>query len=220
MLKQCLKGIIAFIFFYNTAFAQMESPRSPFVFSKFISGTVLQKDGGVVKALLDYNTITQEMMFDNNGKKLVLDKETIGNIDTLYFDSRKFIPARAVFFERLTNTPVTLYIQYKNKAVNSKATIGAGGGSNNSIGGFIGVKQTKGTTYVDYDMTLPENYELKSENVFWLQKKGVFYEASNLKKVEKLFSEKSSQIESFVKENNIDLNKIEDFKKLIVFCNQ
>ena len=100
-------------------FAQAKKTNpSPYVFPEFVKGTVLQKGGGVVEAVLNYNTITQEMMFAQNGSNMVMDQAD--NIDTIYIENRKFIPARSVYLEKLTDTSVPLYIQYKSKALKNR----------------------------------------------------------------------------------------------------
>ena len=66
---------------------------SSYVFPAFVSGTVLQKNGGATDGILNYNTLTQEMLFLQNGIKTVLDA---GNIDTVYIQNKKFIPAGSV----------------------------------------------------------------------------------------------------------------------------
>lgn len=215
--KKSLRLMLPALALSTGAFAQSAS--SPFVFPQFVKGTVLQKGGGVVEAQLDYNTITQEMMFDKDGSKLVLDQTD--NIDTAYLDGRKFIPAKTGFYEKLTNTPVALYVQYKSTAVNSNASIGAGGGSNNAVGGFVGVKQVKGSSKIDnYALQLPAGYSVKAQNTYFFQKGGQFYAATDAKKVAKVFPDKEVQLSAFVKDNNINFGKSEDMVKLTEFLNK
>jgi hypothetical protein len=83
-----------------------------------------------------------------------------------------------------------------------------GSGSNQSTAGFIGTKKEV------------DNYQLKTEDAFWLQKGGAFYPASNLKSFVKFFPGKEAAIEAFAKENNISMNKKEDVIKLINFSNK
>ncbi|MEJ7829931.1 MAG: hypothetical protein WKF91_17110 [Segetibacter sp.] len=95
--------------------AQVEINRkelSHYFFPAFIEGTVKKKSGEISKTLLNYNTITQEMIFQEAGTNLALDK--IETINTVYLKSKTFVPAGKVFYEVATYTLVALYIQYKN----------------------------------------------------------------------------------------------------------
>jgi hypothetical protein len=214
LLKKTLSVVFLLLTASAGAIAQSTSP-SPFIFPEFVKGTVLQKGGAAVEALLDYNIISQEMMFDNNGTKLVLDQD---NIDTLYIQDRKFIPARQVYFEKLTNTAIPLYVQYKSTAVPPGPSDRIGGGSNQVGGAVISKKTIENAD--KYSMKLPEGFKLKNEDAYWLQKGGQFSPANDLKKVIKLFPSKGEQITAFVKENNIDLTSKADLIKLINFCNK
>lgn len=197
------------------AFAQATS--SPFLFPEFSKATVLQKGGGVAEAMMDYNVITQEMMFAQEGKNLVLDD--VSKIDTVYINSRRFVPVKDAFYERLTNTPVSLYVQHKSTAVNSSNAEGAG--NNNAIGGFVGAKQVKGSSKLDkYAMQLPAGFALRAENVFYLQKDGPFFPATDAKKIAKAFPGKEEQVAAYIKENNLNLADQAGLIKLTEYLNK
>ncbi|MFA6083371.1 hypothetical protein [Mucilaginibacter sp.] len=212
--------LTVFLFIASTKlFAQATKDNSPYVFPEFVKATVLQKGGAMLEAQMNYNMATQEMLFTKDGANMVLDNYE--NIDTLYLNSRKFVPARRVFLEKLTNTAIPLYIQYKGKAM-------LGGSSaidksnNTSIGGLVGVKGQKGdpSKITSYDLRLPNGYHFVPENEYWLQKGGSFYPTNNLKKIVTLFPGKEGQINDFIKQNNISMGKTDDMIKLIEFCNK
>jgi hypothetical protein len=163
--------------------------------------------------------VTQEMLFTKDGTNLVLDNYE--NIDTLYLNSRKFIPARQVFLEKVTNTAIPLYIQYKGKAMLAGSSA-VDKSNNTAIGGLVGTKGQKDapSKIKSYDLHLPNGYQFVSENEYWLQKEGSFYPANNLKKIVKLFPGKEEQINAFIKQNNISLVKTDDMIKLVEFCNK
>ncbi|GEO07796.1 hypothetical protein [Segetibacter aerophilus] len=91
------------------------APINPYVFPTFVEGTAKQKSGEVNKALFNYNTVTEEMIFDQGGKQLALDK--IENIDTVYIEDRKFIPFGNVFYEVATTGKIPLFIQHKMQLI-------------------------------------------------------------------------------------------------------
>jgi hypothetical protein len=41
--------------------------------------------------LLNYNSLTEEMIFENNGKKLAIGKGELELVDTVFIKDRKFV---------------------------------------------------------------------------------------------------------------------------------
>ena len=68
-----------------------------YIFPKFTEGTVKKKSGKIIKTLLNYNTITEEMIFEQAGTYMALDK--IESIDSVSIQDKTFIPAGKVFYE-------------------------------------------------------------------------------------------------------------------------
>ena len=219
MAYKCILTTIFFFIASTKLFAQDTKSNSPYVFPEFVKATVLQKGGAMLEAQMNYNMVTQEMLFTKDGTNLVLDNYE--NIDTLYLNSRKFVPARRVFLEKLTNTAIPLYILSKGRAMlGGSAAIDRP--NNTAIGGLVGVKGQKGdpSKITSYDLHLPNGYQFVPENEYWLQKGGSFYPTINLKKFVGLFPGKEEQINAFIKQNNISMAKTDDMIKLIEFCNK
>ncbi|GAA4336508.1 hypothetical protein GCM10023149_45370 [Mucilaginibacter gynuensis] len=212
--KNCVAGI-ASLFISVTALAQdtQSGKLSPYVFPEFVTGTVLQKGGASLEASLNYNTITEEMMFEKDGQKLVLDQGNI--IDTIYLNKRKFIPARQVFFEKITNTLTALFVQHRGKAIKSNFK-----SNNENQAASMNAKKAEAPTVDKYALLLPDGYVMQTDDKYWLQKGMEFIPLTSLKKIIDQFAGKEAQIENFVKDNNISLNKAGDLIKLIEFCNK
>ena len=208
-----LHKIFAFVFLLSfagiTAVAQNTDATSPYVFPEFVKSTVLQKNGGSVNALLNYNTITQEMMFEQNGSRIVMDQ---GNTDTIYLGKRKFIPAKGVYLEKLTNTPAALYVQLKNKAVLAQ--------KGEKVNGVLSdVYKKNETEKADhYAMKLPDSYRLLNDNKYWLQRGSDLIALTNLKKIPGLFPKKEAEVARFIEENKTSLTIMEDMVKLVEFA--
>ncbi len=211
------------LFLYFTAaisafsFFAQAGGTSPYVFMAFTNARVLQKGGGITEASMNYNTLTQEMLFMQGSEKMVLDQ--VDNIDTIYFGNRKFIPAGKVFYEKLTDTKVALYVQYLNKAMLRGRNADLEGQANNTITASQGIKNNS-TSAAKYALNLGEGYALQPETEYWLQKGKSFYNATSLKKIIKVFPDKEQALNTYIKENNLDISKAADLSKLIVFCNK
>jgi hypothetical protein len=208
------KIIILSAFFLSVAsihvFAQGADAASPYVFPEFVQSTVLQKNGGRVNALLNYNTITQEMMFEQNGSRIVMDQ---GSTDTIYLQNRKFIPAKGVYLEKVTNTRAALYVQNKNKAVLAQ--------KGEKVNGVLSdVYKKNETEKADpYALKLPDSYRLLNDNKYWLQQGSDLIALTNLKKIPSLFPKKEAEVAKFIEENKISLTSQEDMVRLVEFGN-
>ena len=71
-----MKLIFLFIFVaaaFNDSFGQAKALEiTHYLFPEFAKGTVLMKNGIKNDASLNYNSLTEEMIFENNGKKLAV----------------------------------------------------------------------------------------------------------------------------------------------------
>ena len=81
-------------------FAQNEKHiLSHYLFPEFIQGEVRLKSGTITGSRLNYNALTEEMIFESNGKYLAIAKPE--SVDTIYIQGRKFIPEGKIFYEIL-----------------------------------------------------------------------------------------------------------------------
>lgn len=204
----------------SAAFAQVgvNPTTSPFTFTEFTTGTVYQKNGAKLDATLNYNTVTQEMMFDQNGSKLILDQSD--NIDSLDIQDRIFVPAKVGFYEKLSKTPIALYAQYKGKITKGDALGGRIGTSNSTLNGTVGGTKSSTDKPGNYDIKLMDGFIMDTQVIYWLKKDKDYTQVSNLKVFAKQFPGKEALIDAFIKENHIAFGKVQDMIKLIEFSNK
>ena len=95
--------------------AQNEAPPPlpQFLFPAFAKGIVKMKDGRKLAAVLNYNMVDEEMIFEQNKKYMIVDKPE--EIDTVYLQNRRFVFIDKVFYEVVASGKVTLYIQHKSR---------------------------------------------------------------------------------------------------------
>ncbi|QKJ31692.1 hypothetical protein HQ865_18615 [Mucilaginibacter mali] len=197
--------------------AQSKPGGTPYVFPQFVQGSVQQKGGGVTDGMLNYNTVSQEMLFLQGSEKIVLDA---GNIDTVVLQGRKFIPVNNVFYEKLTNTKVALYQQHANEMKSRVKNSDLAQQSNNTVTSSQGFRSAVNQSS-KYELTISDDYTLDPHDMFWLQKGKSFTNASDLKKILKVFpTVTEAAANTFIKDKGLDIKKAEDLKQLIVFCNQ
>ncbi len=186
-----------------------------YVNTEFEMGKVKLKNGRTETALMDYNTVSQEMIFYKNGAMLALD--SLQNIDTVYIGQRIFIPYEKVFYELLVKGPVSLFVQHKNNAVAGGTPSGYGGST--ETGATSNYASLTNSVH-NYKLKLPDKYHLINATLFWVRWNNKFHKANSSPQIKKIFPEKAKEIKQFINQNNIDTKKNEDLVKLIVKCNE
>jgi len=185
-----------------------------YVLPEFIIGSVKMKDGHSEHAVMNYNQLTEEMIFDKDGVVLALD--SIMKIDTVNLDSRLFIPYGKVFYEVLVRGKVSLYKQHKCNLLATGNPSGYGGvtetGASRNVASM--------TSYRSFKLELPRDYHITDASLYWINIKGEFFKANTSSQIRKAIPEKSGEIKNYIKIKKLDLSKIADLVDLIVKCNE
>jgi len=199
---------------YGT-FAQVHTVKqlTQYLFADFGEGSVLQKSGTVTKTILNYNTLTQEMIFKQGDQFLALDK--LYEIDTVFLNNKKFVPAGQLFYEVGTITRIPLFIQHASEIIPPGSETGYGKSQTTAITNVTDLKSS-GRAYA---LSLPDEYTFRNQTTYLLRKDGHFITVKNVKDVKNVFPAKENLIDDFVKTNKISFKKAEDVIKLIEFCN-
>jgi hypothetical protein len=188
---------------------------SHYLFPEFTTGKVLMSTGAVKEFKLNYNSLTEEMIFQYNGTNLAIANPEL--VDTVYILDRKFIHAKKVFYELLENLPVPLFVHYTCIVTPPGKNSGYGGTSQTSA---ITSTSTVFSSRGMYDLKLPDDYTINPDSEYLLKKDDTYFRISNTNQVIKCFPEKEDAIKQFVKKNNISFKKEEDIRTLIKFCNK
>ncbi len=191
-----------------------ETP-SHYIFPEFTRGIIKLRTGQVRELSLNYNSVTEEMVFDNNGQKMALADPM--SIDTITIQGRKFIPSQNIFYEIILELPVPLLIHHVTTLRSPGKPAGYGTTSETSA---ITQTSTLVSSRRIYEIKLPGEYEVTPEPEFMIKQNSRFYKVANSNQLIKYFPEKKEAIKEFVKKNKTNFKKSEDMKKLIEFCNK
>jgi hypothetical protein len=184
-----------------------------YLFPDFTEGTVLQRSGASTKTFLNYNTLTQEMIFKQNDQLLAIADPAL--VDTVFLNNEKFIYTNNVFYQVATNTPVALYIQYQSDIVSSGAETGFGKTQTTAASGLTDLKGSGKA----YSLSLTDEYSIKNKTVYLLKKDRNYITINNVKDVKNVFNGKENLIDAYAKKNKVSFKKEDDVVKLIEFCN-
>ncbi|MBL7969376.1 MAG: hypothetical protein JNK09_20405 [Prolixibacteraceae bacterium] len=191
--------IIAICFSFSTIYGQVKVLEvTHYIFPEFTKGTVLMKTGVRNEALLNYNSLTEEMIFDTKGKKLAMAQ--LDQVDTVYIGNRKFFLYNNKFVELLHKSKYELYVEHKCSVKDP-----------GKPSAYDGTSQTSATTtyssYLSggqvYELKLPEGVETKPYTEFWFKKDGKTTKFLSIRQLMKQFEDKEDDFKEFAKENNV-----------------
>lgn len=184
-----------------------------YYYPQFVEGTVVYKDGMASGAALNYNMLIGEMQFiDPKHDTLSLANEQTVQYVTIAKDS--FFYDKGFLALVTSNPTIKLAIRQRIKVID-KQKIGAYDqpSSTGSIDSYNSVQSGNRM----YKLDIREDIVLAKETSLYLGDKFNHFVIANKKNSIKFSSNKQSEVEKYIRENNIDFNKKEDMIKLIGF---
>ena len=199
----------------STTFGQSNyaDQSSQFIFKDYAIGEVLMKNGNKHSARMNYNAVTEKMVFEQNGQ--LLDLANLNTIDTVYLHGKKFTPVKGAFFEKIETTPIPLFVQHKRKLVRSKKKVGFG--ETSELATTYGYSSAELDGY-NLNLPLIDNYEVTINPIFWVLKDGSMKSFSTERQLLKIFSKKKNEIKEYIKNEKLNIEDIDDVTKIITFC--
>lgn len=184
------------------------------LFENYGKGIVLMKNKSKTPAELNYDGGNQVMMFKNGEEEMIL--TNIPQVDTVYISGSKFIPtgSKESFYEliQIPNGLIGINWLLKN----------ASQGYKNAFGVTQQAKvETLNTSQLNngiYENQYTEVYKLANQNEYCIIREGKPLKFKNKKTLLKLFPNKQTQIEEFVKLQKTDMNNPKDVIALVNYC--
>ncbi len=205
--------VIVFLFLsfweLNASYAQNDTEH--YLFSEFSDAIIVYKTGLKKSIGLNYNTVTEEMVFFENGQYLALDMTE--TIDTIYINSSTFIPYKNYFLEQHSTDPARIFVRHKHTLLNVGKSTGYGTSQTNAIDNYSSVISSGQI----YELNISGDFQLMPENSFFVVIENEIKSVNNIREISKLFSFPKHEIRSYLKSENLDLKNIHDLNKLIVF---
>ena len=211
-----MKQIFLFLFAvtaFHVSFGQTKVIElTHYLFPEFSKGVVLMKNGMKNETSLNYNSLTEEMIFETNGTKLAVSQ--LDKIDTIFIKNRKFIPVNNKFFEIVYQSKYTLFAEHKCSIKDPGKPSGYGGTSQTSATSTYSSYFSGGQVY---ELKLPEGYQTKPFVDYWLRKDGQINKFLSLRQLSKFFSDKEDLFKVFVKKQDVKYDNETSLVELIKF---
>ncbi len=184
-----------------------------YYFQDFAEAKIIMKNGQVQTPTLNYNTVTEKMVFIRDGKYYDIANPEM--VDTVIIRDVKFVPVGKAFYEVLIGTEPALLFQYKGEVLPAGKPVGYGGTSQLAASTYLSSVDLSGGRY---NLPLPSDYIVKTEPKYWIRKDGGMVSFINEKQFLGLFPEKSDKLRDFIKKNRIKIDRIEHVIKLVNYC--
>jgi hypothetical protein len=182
------------------------------VLPEFTRGVVLMKAGERNEAMLNYNALTEEMIFDNNGQKRAITESEMLRVDTVYIGDRRFVELNGRFVEMAHHSAWDLFIEHKCKVEEAGKPSGYGGTSQTSAATAVSSLYSQGR--VVYNLKLPDEYQAKPYRIYLLRKNGEIKKFSSMRELRKLYQDEKDLYKEYVKANPLEY---EDQERMIQF---
>jgi len=187
---------------------------SHYLFPQFTEGIVLMKDGKKSALSLNFNSLTEEMVFKGDSKVLAITKGEIELVDTVYIKHRKFVVLDNKFVELLYKQGCELYAEHKCGVV-----------APGKPGPFGTTSQTSSTTVMSglyaggsvYALSLPEGYSTRPYIYYWIKKNGELTKFVNLRQLQKFYQDKKGLYKTYDKEHEVKFNDQESIANLVKY---
>lgn len=195
-----------------TVFSQAKTIElTHYLFPEFMKGTVLMKNGIRNEAMLNYNSLTEEMIFDNHGMKLAISQ--LDQVDTVYILGRKFILHEKKFSELLySSSSIELFAEHKCSIKDPGKPAAYGGTSHTSA-------TTSYSSYFSggqvYELKLPDGYETKPYIQYWIKRDGKISRILTLRQLNKVFDDQEDLLKAYVKNHEVKLDDLQSVIALV-----
>jgi hypothetical protein len=207
--------LLTFSLSFTTSYSQVKVIElSHYLFPEFTQGIVLMKTGIKNEALLNYNSLTEEMIFKDKGKILAIGNTELELVDTIFIKDRKFFMLNNKFVELISHSKCDLYAEHKCNVLLPGKPAAYGGTSQTSATTSYSSINSGG---VFYKLKLPEDYEIKPYTYYWLKKNGELNKFINMRQLMSLYDDKKDLFKAYVKKYDVKYDNQESIVQLIKY---
>ena len=185
-----------------------------YLFPEFTQGVILMKAGTKYDVLLNYNSFTEEMIFENNGKKMAIAKSELRLVDTVFIKDRKFIALNNKFLELLYHSKWDMYVEHKCRVNEPGKPSGYGGTSKTTSIKTYSRIYSEGNIH---ELKLPDGYEIEPYTYYWIKKNGELNRFINMRELKKLYKDKKDLFKAYIKKYGVKYDNQESIIQLIEY---
>ena len=192
------------------------SPADIFYYPQFVSGKVFFKDGSKAVAKMNYNRLSDQMLFVGpKGDTLELaDEQSIKFIaidkDTIYYDEG--------YVRVIADYGVVKLAEKQIWVVADVRKVGTHNSAKSSVAiTSLGSYSDEGARAKSYDLVINENIIIKKETQYYFGDAYNRFARAGKKRLILLLPKDELSIETYLKENKINFDKKEDLVRIVQF---
>lgn len=190
-----------------------EGPGAQYLNENFIPAKVKMKNGEILNSSMNYNTVTEKMVFMRDGQLYDLITNTV---DTVLMGEQIFVPSGNACYELLLTDSVSLFARHTGKLLDKGNPAGYGGTSQVSASSY---QSTVDLSTGTHNLPLPSRYYVEETTEYRLRNGDEWVSFSNEKEFLKLYPERNAQLKDYIKQNKLKINRIDHVIQLIRFLN-
>lgn len=192
------------------------TPADIFSYPQFTSGKVFFKDGSKAMAKMNYNRLSDQMLFiDPKGDTLELaDEKTIAVIaidkDTFFYDEG--------YVRIIADYGVVKLAEKQIWVVADVRKVGTHNSAKSSVAiTSLGTYSDEGARAKSYDLVINENIIIRKETQYYFGDTYNHFARAGKKRLLLLLPKEELSIETYLKENKVNFDKKQDLEKLVQF---
>ncbi|MFP4024120.1 MAG: hypothetical protein ACLFVR_06295 [Thiohalospira sp.] len=220
-MKKLLPLILTLALMQNFGFCQDKNSeinnrfteQSLFLFNSFEEGIAFFKDGGIAKANYNYNVVNNEFCYLKNSNILII--SNIEELDSIIIGDKIFYYIDNKILETICSNGITVFLNRKAN-IPSNAPSGAYGTPSNtsSVSKKTSYYSDRSGDYVNLHNENDQEIPVSEKLYLLIDDELIF--ATKIR-IYKKFKDHKSNIKSFIKENNINLQNRKDLIELASF---
>lgn len=185
---------------------------SYFLFPDFKQGIVLMKSGLKISTMLNYNSVSEKMIYVDKGKKLAI--KNIQDVDTVYIGSSRFFVLNDIFIEMKYHSNFDLFVAHKCDLKEIGKNAGYGGTSQTAaITSYSNISKDGYT----FDLKVPNGYKADHYNYYLLKRNEEIITFKNFKQLSKTYDSKRDLLNKYIKKYNIEFDNEKRMIPLIIY---
>lgn len=193
----------------------IEQPISHYILEDFTIGLIYMKDGVISRGALNYNSVTEEMLFKDKGRILAIGKSEVDLVDTVVVGGKIFYPYNGKFLEiAYKKDGVELQVEHKCRVIEPPKP--------SAFGTTTETANSKSYTNLTangmfYSLKLPEGFRVVPFKYYWFRDGDSMTKVINTRQLAKYFSKDKAKYDRYMKENKVSFNKAEDITALVKY---
>lgn len=214
--KKVLQILLAFLLIpsFCTFSQNQNSGGEHYLFPDFREAEVFLHTGKTQHIQLNYNLLTEEMVFVQNGQFLAISNPE--TLDSIRIEDRKFVQIKEHFFEQIGDHPVPLLIRHKKKLLPTGKSTGFGTSQTTAVDNITNIVSTGKV----YELKLQGDFTLMPESSFHILYNNELHRFNNYREISKIFPGQAPALKQFLKSEKIDFAHQDDVKRVLDFLFQ